>query len=433
MVKFLLSLMIGLIFSFQLVSQSRKFVKVEDNGFYCKGKPYKYLGANFWQGMYLGMPGEAGDRELLKKELDHMQSLGITNLRILGSSEGNGKYQITPTLLTAPGEYNQTVFEGLDFLLDEMRKRKMKAVVVLNNFWMWSGGMPQYVSWSNNEEVVLPNIEGGGSWNDFINYSLRFFEDSSAQAIFSNHLTVLINRKNSVNGRKYKKDPTIMAWQLCNEPRGYHNPTAYRKWISSTAAFIQGIDESHMVCLGAEGDTGTEYSGVDLYEDNLSDHLDYATTHLWIQNWSWFDPQDTASFTQALEKSKEYLTKQIEKANMLNKPLVVEEFGVSRDLGNFESRSAISYRDEYYQFIFNFVLNQVSNNGIIQGCNFWSWSGRSVPANPGGMWSSNDPLTGDPPHEKQGWYSVYSHDESTLEIIEQYSNAINEFNNNRNR
>jgi hypothetical protein len=54
------------------------------------------------------------------------------------------KYCIHPALQTAQEIYNEDVFEGLDFLLSEMGKRDMKAVMVLGNFWTWSGGFPQY-------------------------------------------------------------------------------------------------------------------------------------------------------------------------------------------------------------------------------------------------------------------------------------------------
>ena len=32
----------------------------------------------------------------------------------------------------------------------------------------------------------------------------------------------LVKRRNSVNGRPYREDPTIMSWQLANEPRAVH-------------------------------------------------------------------------------------------------------------------------------------------------------------------------------------------------------------------
>src|SRR5688572_29844202 len=59
------------------------FVKVNGTHFEVNGKPYYFLGANFWEGMNLASQGPGGDRLRLIRELDCMKSLGINNLRIL--------------------------------------------------------------------------------------------------------------------------------------------------------------------------------------------------------------------------------------------------------------------------------------------------------------------------------------------------------------
>ena len=63
---------------------------------------------------------------------------------------------IEPTLRTAPGVYNDTILAGLDFLISEMEKRDMKAVVYLNNAWEWSGGYGQYLEWPERGNVRFP-------------------------------------------------------------------------------------------------------------------------------------------------------------------------------------------------------------------------------------------------------------------------------------
>ena len=39
-----------------------------------------------------------------------------------------------------------------------------------------------------------------------------FFKDPDAKAMYRNHAAFLIGRNNSVNGRTYRDDPTIIAW-----------------------------------------------------------------------------------------------------------------------------------------------------------------------------------------------------------------------------
>ena len=44
-----------------------------------------------------------------------------------------------------PGVYNDEVLAGLDYLMMELGKRDMTAVLYFNNAWEWSGGYTQYV------------------------------------------------------------------------------------------------------------------------------------------------------------------------------------------------------------------------------------------------------------------------------------------------
>lgn len=402
------------------------FVRVEGLGFEIDGSPYKYIGTNFWYGMNLGSTGEGGDRDRLNRELDRMTDMGLKNLRVMAASEGaeDSPYQNKPILQTAPGVYNEDLLVGLDYFLVEMGKRDMKAVVCLGNFWMWSGGFPQYVSWADGSEIPYPDVMGGGTWDPFINYAQSFYNNKKAMKMYFDFVKFIINRTNSISGVKYKNDPTIMAWQLANEPRGYKQVPAFRAWVNQTAKLIKKHDKKHLVCLGTEGDTAADYSGNDLYEDNLSPDVDYATTHVWIQNWAWYDPKNEASYEDAKQLTIEYLEGQQEKARKLGKPLVIEEFGVSRDNGDFRNTAPVSYRDDYYGFIFNYTLNSIKAGGIIQGCNFWSWGGEGRPSDPGQLWEKGDDLIGDPAHELQGWYSVYDTDATTIEVIKSATSQL---------
>ena len=38
------------------------------------------------------------------------------------------------------------------------------------------------------------------------------------QAAYKDYATAIILRKNSITGRLYRDDPTILAWDLMNEP-----------------------------------------------------------------------------------------------------------------------------------------------------------------------------------------------------------------------
>ncbi|MCF8266395.1 MAG: mannanase, partial [Melioribacteraceae bacterium] len=70
-----------------LFTGGNEFVSVSGHQFVKDGKPYYFMGTNFWYGCYLGSPGETGDRERLIRELDFLVENNITNLRVLASSE----------------------------------------------------------------------------------------------------------------------------------------------------------------------------------------------------------------------------------------------------------------------------------------------------------------------------------------------------------
>lgn len=409
----------------QIKSSKTDFVTIENEELVLNGNPYFFMGANYWFGMNLGMEKE-GNRQRLLNELDQMKAMGITNLRILASSEGdeNQPFQVHPTMQFAPGKYNMEVIEGLDFFLAEMAKRNMKAVMVLNNFWTWSGGMPQYLQWAGKGEIPYPQISK--EWNKFTDYSKQFYANEKAADMFRDHLTFLISRTNSVTGVKYTEDPTIMSWQLSNEPRGYSEISAYHLWIKETTALIKSLDKNHLVSLGSEGDSPGPDAGISLLRDNAIQDIDYVTIHIWAQNWGWYDPaKPEEKFDETKRRVSAYLSKHIEDAKILGKPAVLEEFGIARDNDDYNPSATTVWRDKYYQFVFGEVYKLAKENAPIYGMNFWAYSGEGRPARSKEFWRKGDDLIGDPPHEPQGWYGIYDKDESTIRVIHDYAKKMN--------
>ncbi|GAA3738351.1 MULTISPECIES: cellulase family glycosylhydrolase [Flavobacterium] len=409
----------------QLNLQAQDFVKVQNGKLVKDGKPYHYLGTNFWYGMNLAV----SDKARLVRELDRLNNLGVKNLRIIAASEGNLEtpWTVQPTMQKEPGSYNEELWKGLDLLLAEMKKRNMTAVVCLNNFWPWSGGFAQYVSWANqNEAIPYPPPAENGDWRKYQHYSARFYSDKTAQKWFENHIQKVVTRVNSVTKIPYKKDPTIMAWQLANEPEGSNNIEAYRKWIDDTAGFIKKLDPKHLVSIGSEGNTPSPENGTNFEIDHQSKNIDYCTFHLWVQNWGWFDPLKVKeTYPMALEKAEKYIDEHVKTAQKLNKPLVLEEFGISRDENSYDANSSVEVRDQYYTFIFEKIYALSQTIPQVSGVNFWAWGGEGRPKSNRSIWKLGDDLVGDPPHEYQGWYSVYDRDLSTQKIINEYALKLN--------
>ena len=407
-------------------AQPDAFVRVEGARFLRDGSPYYFAGANLWFGMNLGSPEASGDRERLVRELDRLHALGVTNLRVMAASEGpeGEPWRVHPAVQNAPGEYDESLLRGLDFLLAEMGERDMTAVLVLNNFFQWSGGMAQYHSWASGEPIPYPNA-GEHTWDEFQRFAAEFYVDAEAQALFEAYLRHVVLRTNTVTGVAYREDPTIMAWQLGNEPRGFQNSDAYVLWADRTAALLQTLDPNHLVSLGGEGklQTGYDVPRTQFERVSASPHLDYLTIHIWIENWQWYQPEadPEGTFPEALGNALAYLGDHAAIADRLGKPLVVEEFGASRDGRDYRPGAPTTYRDRYYRALYQAIYALAAVGRPVAGSNVWSWSGEGRPLAPGGTWEPGAPLTGDPPHENQGWYSIYTEDASTQAILARYA------------
>ncbi len=407
------------------------YVKVNNGKFELDGKPYYFVGANMWYGCYIGSAGITGDRERLERELDILVENGITNLRVLAASENsNIQNSVKPAIQQGPGVYNEEILDGLDYLLSEMGERDMHAVVFLNNYWEWSGGMSQYNAWANNETAFDPENPNQG-WSGFMDYSATFYKNEKANELYRNFVKKLITRKNNYSGLYYFEDPAIMSWQLANEPRpgrdndGAKNKEAFCKWIDETAAFIHSLDKNHLVTTGNEGLMGSIQSEEIYLTAHQSKNIDYITFHLWPKNWGWFDPNRIdETFTTTVTRAVDYINKHIQYARQLNKPITLEEFGMARDSALLFENSSVTARDKYFSVIYKTMYDSAAAGAPMAGSNFWAWSGEGRGKNPDGKWRTGDPFMGDPFQEPQGYNSVFHTDISTLKIIKEFSEKM---------
>ena len=395
------------------------FIKVNADGQFVRdGKPYYFVGANFWYGAILGSEGEGGNRERLHKELDFLKSIGINNLRVLVGADGeNGiKTRVEPSLQVAPGVYNDTILAGLDYFMNELRERDMTTVLYLNNSWEWSGGYSVYLQWSGHGDVVVPAVDG---WPAYMEYVKQFPQSDSAKALFANHVNYIVSRTNRYNQIKYVDDPTIMSWQIGNEPRAFsdENKEPFARWMADVAAQIKSLDPNHMVSSGSEGSWGCEMD-MNLFEKIHADpNINYLNIHIWPYNWSWVKADSLKELLpRAKENTKKYIDDHMVIARKYSKPIVLEEFGFPRDGFSFSKEAPTTARDEYYRYVFDLIRQDRESGGLFAGCNFWAWGGFAGQNPDHVFWEKGDDYTGDPAQEQQGLNSVFATD-STIEII----------------
>lgn len=122
--------------------------------------------------------------------------------------------------------------QRLDFLLGEARKRNLMLVIAFLDFWDYTGGAQQMRAWYGSDDKHT-----------------FFFEDARTRRNYKDFVHHVINRVNSINGIRYRDDPTIFAWELMNEPN-IRPSSLYRNWVAEMTAYVKSIDPNHLVSSG---------------------------------------------------------------------------------------------------------------------------------------------------------------------------------------
>lgn len=385
--------------------------------FYRDGKPFFVSGMNYWAALPLSRQGDDAGWDKVKKDLDALQGMGINMIRTMGGTEGpdTEPFRIVPALQPAQGVYDPAGVAGLLRLCEELASRKLYAILILNNFWQWSGGFAQYLSWAGEGPIPYPPPSPNGSWDFYQHFSGRFYKNAKATEAFRTFIRYLVPQ--------LKNNPYVI-WELANEPRGMNNISAYRNWIDETAALIKSLAPSQLVTTGSEGQTASPtYAGLDVVKDHVSEHIDFATFHMWAENWGWVHGDNIEhGFPKALALAKKYVDDHAARAVKIGKPLLLEEFGFPRDGGSFAPDSPTTFRDRYFEEIYAQV-HALLPGSPLAGIMPWAWAGDARPPRPGEFWKPGDAFIGDPPHEKQGWYSFYTPD-ATIKLIQDWSAKV---------
>ena len=460
-IKLLLSLIISSCAAMETSAQTtgntatKPFVTVRDGHFYLGDKEYRYVGANFWYGAILGSEGRGGNRERLHRELDHLKSIGVDNVRVLVGGDGRDGIpsHIAPKLQTEPGVYNDTLLAGLDYLMLEQEKRDMRAILYLNNAWEWSGGYGAYLDWVGFESDIPDYAKGDGStrhfsqtpvpgidgYREYTQHVSNFVLHEGAKAMADRHACFIVSRKNRYTGVPYSQSPALMAWEIANEPRAFNGDELHKRkfveWIDRQSRLIRAIDPNHLITTGSEGRHGCEQDMQLFRTIHTLPCIDYACIHIWPYNWGWLgrfeqnpdegkiipeskpDPM-TEKVGDACAKSMAYIDEAYTVLQGSGRPIVLEEFGYPRDRFRFAPGSPTLGRDQYYRFLFGIIRD----SGKIAGCNFWGWGGSADVRHV--VWERWDDYVGDPAQEEQGLNSVFATDSTTIGIIRSMSADI---------
>lgn len=381
------------------------------------GKPVFVSGFNYWAGPTLAREGNAAGWDQVRRDLDALQGAGINMLRVMGATEGpdTEPFRIVPTIQPALGYYDPAGVAGLIKLADELKRRDLFTIFTMNNFWPWSGGFGQYLAWAGAGPIPYPPPAPHGSWDRYQSFVGRFYKNAAALEGYDAWLRFIVPKL---------KDNPMVVWELANEPRGMRAIGAYRAWIDKTAKLIKSMAPGQLVTTGSEGETPTpSYAGLNVVKDHESPAVDFVCFHMWAENWGWVHKGAVdKGMPKALELAKKYVNDHAARSAEIGKPILLEEFGFPRDHDSFAPDSPTSLRDTYFEEVYALVASLIPTTSLC-GIMPWAWAGERRPPRPGQLWKPGDPLVGDPPHEAQGWYSIYDKD-TTLKLIARWSPKI---------
>ncbi len=209
--------------------------------------------------------------------------------------------------------------QKLDAVVARAKQDGLKLVIPFTNNWTDFGGMDQYVRWAG-----LDNHDD-------------FYTDARIRGWYKDYVSHILNRVNTITGVKYKDDPTIMTFELANEPRcvgsgGYPRSSTCTTdtltgWADEMSTFIKSIDRKHLVSMGDEGFfcidpslKDEQYdcsSGVDTVRLASLPNMDVMSYHLYPDSWG-----------KTAQWGTTYIRQHTAAAERINKPVMLGEFGL---------------------------------------------------------------------------------------------------------
>ncbi|XP_010263608.1 PREDICTED: mannan endo-1,4-beta-mannosidase 7-like [Nelumbo nucifera] len=342
-------------FLIQVEAQSG-FVRTSGPHFVLNGSPYYANGFNAYWLMY--MASDPSQRSKVSSAFQEASTHGLTVARTWAFSDGGYK-----PLQYSPGSYNEQMFRGLDFVIAEARRYGIKLILSLANNYENFGGKKQYVEWARNQGQYLTSDDD-------------FFRNPVVKGYYKNHIKTVLTRHNSITGVAYKDDPTIMAWELMNEPRCTSDLSGrtIQAWITEMASYVKSIDRNHLLEAGLEGFYGESSAqrkqfnpgfqvGTDFIANNQIPGIDFATVHSYPDQWfSSSNDQAQLSFLS------NWLDIHIQDAqNILRKPLLLAEFGKSSKDPGFNTYE----RDMLFNTVYSKIYSSARSGGAAAAGLFW--------------------------------------------------------------
>ncbi|GFP98404.1 mannan endo-1 4-beta-mannosidase 7 [Phtheirospermum japonicum] len=356
------------------------------------GSPFYANGFNAYWLMYVA--SDPSQRYKITSAFQEATDHGLIIARTWAFGE-SGNF----ALQYSPGSYSEQMFQGLDFVIYEARKYGIKLILSLVNYYEASGGKKQYVNWARNQGQNIISDDD-------------FYTNSVVKGYYKNHIKAVLTRQNIMTRIAYKDDPTIMAWELMNEPKCPTDTSGstIQAWIAEMASYLKSIDNKHLLEAGLEGFYGQsdaykqQYNpnfqvGTDFIKNNQIQDIDFATVHSYPDQWLTSQSDD-----DQLSFLKQWHNSHIQDAQtILQKPLLIAEFGKSTNDTGYNTNK----RDALFNTVYSAIYSSATTGGAASGGLFWQL------------------LTQGMNTYRDGYEIIFSESPSTARLIAEQSQNLN--------
>ncbi|MDQ3253557.1 MAG: cellulase family glycosylhydrolase [Acidobacteriota bacterium] len=334
------------------------FVATRGVRFEVDGRPFRFVGAN--------AAVVYGDDERARMPVTLRESAqdGVRVIRVwaFGEVEGEGDgadanwkssdWLSANPFRRGPDGWNEAAFVNLDRVIAEAARHHQRVQLCLVNWWPDTGGVTQYLRWAGVTDAYDVRHPHGVN----VERAMEFYSNEQTRRLYREHVERVVLRRNTVTGRLYRDDPTIMAYELMNEAQSPTGRWAERRaWVAEMSAFIKSLDPHHLVTPGTWG-YRTAWERRAWVEEHRLPTVDYCDVHVYPRD-------DHDSYVNSPDALREFIDNRAAAAFSVDKPLVIGEFGMTLD--GFAGVSQAEWFRAYFE--------NAARAGV-SGAMFWIWT-----------------------------------------------------------
>ncbi|MGI8414978.1 MAG: glycoside hydrolase 5 family protein [Nakamurella sp.] len=296
----------------------KSFVTTRNGHFIANGKTFRFGGTNTY---YL----HQRSHYMIDAALNDAAAMSLAVVRAWAFADGtHNDHPLQPT----PYSYDEDAFDSLDYAVWKAGQLGLRLVLTLTNNWPDYGGMSQYVSWF----LGLPD----DVYDTAVNHD-KFYTTKSIKDCYQAYAKHVIRRRNRYTGLRYNEDPTIMTFELANEPRNRSDKSgaAVLAWAAEMSGYVKSLAPRQLVSVGDEGfygDASNDDYPYSNYEGNhwkklvALPHVDYGTVHLYPGSWG--ETPSAKPGTDPVAWGTKWINDHLDDGARLRKPVVIEEYGL---------------------------------------------------------------------------------------------------------